>query len=92
MPDNLASGWIKNASIVGTNKVAGKYKIYILIITAVFMDIDKIQEMFSEIGLGSSEQRDKMVKELSINIVDSYFDQYVEIKTISNTLNNEHYA
>ena len=56
------------------------------------MDIDKIQEMFSEIGLGSSEQRDKMVKELSINIVDSYFDQYVEIKTISNTLNNEHYA
>ena len=56
------------------------------------MDIDKIQEMFSEMGLGTSEQRDKMVKELSINMVDSNFDQNVEIKTSSNTLNSEHYA
>lgn len=56
------------------------------------MDIDKIQEMFSEIGLGTSELRDKMVKELSINLVDSNIDQKVEIKTISNTLNSEHYA
>lgn len=55
------------------------------------MDID-IQEMFFEMGLGSLEQRDKMVKELSINIVDSSFDQKVEIKTSSNTLNKENYA
>lgn len=56
------------------------------------MDIDEIQEMFSEMGLGSSEQRVKMVKDLSINMVDSSRDNHVEIKTISNTLNNEHYA
>ena len=56
------------------------------------MDIDKIQEMFSEMGLGTSEQRDKMVKELSINMVDSIFDQNVEIKTSSNTLKSERYA
>lgn len=56
------------------------------------MDIDKIQEMFSEIGLGTSEQRDKMVKELSINLVDSNYDHTVEIKTSINTLNSEHYA
>lgn len=56
------------------------------------MEIDKIQEMFSEMGLGSFEQRNKMVKELSIDIVDSSIDQNVEIKTISNTLNSEHYA
>lgn len=56
------------------------------------MDIDKIQEMFSEMGLGSSEQRDKMVKDLSINMVDSNRDNHVEVKTISNTLNNERYA
>lgn len=52
------------------------------------MDFDRIQEMFSEMGLGTSEQRDKMVKELSINMVDGNFDQNVEIKTSSNTLNS----
>lgn len=51
-----------------------------------------IQEMFSEMGLGTSEQRDKMVKELLINVVDSTFDQNIEIKTNSNTLNSDHYA
>lgn len=56
------------------------------------MDIDIIQEMFTEMGLGTSDKRDKMVRELSINMVDSSFDQNVEIKTSSNTLNNEHYA
>ena len=56
------------------------------------MSSDEIQEMFSEMGLGTPEQRDKMVKELSINMVDSNFDQNVEIKTSSNTLNSEHYA
>lgn len=56
------------------------------------MDIDKIQEMFSEMGLGSSEQRDKLVKELSINMIDSSYEQNVEIKTSSNTLNSDNYA
>lgn len=56
------------------------------------MDNDKIQEMFSEMGLGSYEQRDKIVKELSINMVDSNFDQNVEIKTSNNTLNPKYYA
>lgn len=52
------------------------------------MDIEDIQKMFSEMELGSSEERDKMVKELSINMVDSNFDKSVEIKTCNNTLNN----
>jgi hypothetical protein len=56
------------------------------------MGQEEIQKMFSEMGLGSSEQRDKIVKELSINMVDSSFDQNVKIKTSSNTLNNERYA
>lgn len=56
------------------------------------MDIEEIQKMFSEMGLGSSEQRDKMVKELSINMVDSSFDENVNIKTSNNTLIGEHYA
>ena len=51
------------------------------------MDIKEIQKMFSEMGLGSTEQRDKLVKELSINMVDNTIDKNVEIKTCSNTLN-----
>ena len=61
-------------------------------IQLLYMDIDKIHEMFSEMGLGTSEQRDKMVKELSISMVDSTFDQTVEIKICSNTINSGHYA
>ena len=57
-----------------------------------YMDIIEIQQMFSEMGLGSYEQRDKIVKELSINKVDSDFDQNIETKTSSNTLNSEQYA
>lgn len=56
------------------------------------MDIKEIQEMFSEIGLGSTEQRDKLVKELSINMVDGSYDTNYEIKTGCNTLTFEHYA
>lgn len=56
------------------------------------MDKEEIQEMFSEMGLGSTEQRDKLVKELSINMVDSSYDTNYEIKTCSNTLNVERYA
>lgn len=48
--------------------------------------------MFSEMGLGSTEERDKMVKGLSINKFDGSFGQNVKIKTSSNTLNNERYA
>ena len=52
------------------------------------MDIDRIQEMFTEMGLGSSEQRDKLVKELSINMLDGTLDHDVEIRTCRNTLND----
>lgn len=50
------------------------------------MDIDTIQKMFSEMGLGSSEERNKLVKELSINMIDNNYDNNVKIKTSTNTL------
>lgn len=56
------------------------------------MDIDKIQEMFSEMGLGSSEQREKLVRELSINVIDGSYNENKNIKTCNNTLKTEHYA
>lgn len=56
------------------------------------MDIEKIQEMFSEMGLGTSEERDKLIKELSINMIDSSYDNKFEIKTCNNTLKAEQYA
>lgn len=56
------------------------------------MDIKEIQDIFSEMGLGTSEERDKLVKELSINKVDnSHIDSEV-ITTSKNTLNTEQYA
>ena len=36
----------------------------------IIMGIDIIQEMFSEMGLGSPDLRDKLVKDLSIDVVD----------------------
>lgn len=56
------------------------------------MDIEEIQKMFSEMGLGSTEQRDKLVKDLSINMVDSSYDENYEIITGNNTLKVERYA
>lgn len=56
------------------------------------MDIDKIQEMFSEMGLGSSEQRAKLVRELSINMVDYSYKTNKDIEICNNTLNPKHYA
>ncbi len=56
------------------------------------MDVEEIQKMFSEMGLGSTEQRDKLIKDLSINMVDSSYDTNYEIKTYNNTLIPEHYA
>ena len=56
------------------------------------MDIKKIQEMFAEMGLGSTEQRDKMVKDLSINMVDYSYNENKDVKTCNNTLISEHYA
>ena len=56
------------------------------------MDIDTIQKMFSEMGLGSSEERNKLVKELSINMIDNNYDNNVKIKTSTNTLISQHYA
>ena len=55
------------------------------------MDSKEIQQMFSDMGLGSPEQRDKLVKEFSINM-DSSHDSVIEVKTRSNTLIPEHYA
>lgn len=56
------------------------------------MDIEEIQKMFSEMGLGSTEQRDKLIKELSINMIDSSYDSNYEIITGNNTLKTESYA
>lgn len=56
------------------------------------MDIDKIQEMFSEMGLGSSEQRAKLVRELSINMINYSYQENKDIKTCNNTLISDHYA
>jgi hypothetical protein len=51
------------------------------------MKIQEIQEMFSEMGLGSSEQREKIVRELSINMVDGSYNENKNIKICNNTLN-----
>ena len=56
------------------------------------MNREEIQEMFSEMGLGSAEQRDKLVKSLAINMVDSSYDADHEIITGNNTLKDERYA
>ncbi len=56
------------------------------------MNFEEIQEMFSEIGLGTLEQRNKLVKELSINMLDSTYDLNIEIKISNNTQINELYA
>ena len=58
----------------------------------IIMDIEEIQKMFTEMGLGSSEQRDKLVKDLSINMVDSSYDENYKIITGNNTLKAERYA
>lgn len=56
------------------------------------MDTKEIQQMFSDMGLGSSEQRDKLVRDLSINMLDSKDEAPVEIKTYGNTLKPEYHA
>lgn len=56
------------------------------------MDLEEIQKMFSDMGLGTNEERDKIVKELSINMVDVSYDSDYEIKTCNNTLKAEQYA
>ena len=56
------------------------------------MDLKEIQEMFSEMGLGSPEQRNKLVKELSINVAEYSYDKNYDIKISSNTLKPEQYA
>jgi len=56
------------------------------------MDIKEIEEMFSEMGLGTCEERDKLIKELSINMVDNPYDGKYEIKTCNNTLKAKQYA
>ncbi len=56
------------------------------------MDTKEIQQMFSEMGLGSFEQRDKLVKDLSINLDESNNESTFEIKICTNTLKTEHYA
>lgn len=49
------------------------------------MDIEKIQEMFSEMGLGATEEREKLVKRLSINMVESAYKKNDNIVTSNNT-------
>lgn len=56
------------------------------------MDINEIQQMFSEMGLGSSEERENLIKDLSINSIGNINDSIVEVKTCTNTLKSEHYA
>lgn len=55
------------------------------------MRSEEIQQMFIDMGLGFSEQRDKLIKEFSINM-DSSQDSVIDIITRSNTLIPEHYA
>lgn len=56
------------------------------------MDLDTIQEMFSEMGLGSLEQREELVRKLSINLIDTSGSDNKNIKTCNNTLKVENYA
>lgn len=56
------------------------------------MDRDEIQKMFSEMGLGSSELRDKLVKDLSIDVVGTFFNESIEVETSNNTLKAVKYA
>lgn len=56
------------------------------------MDKDEIQKMFSEMGLGSSDLRDKLVKDLSIDVVSTYSSESIEVETSNNTLKVEYYA
>lgn len=62
----------------------GKYNSY--------MDKDEIQKMFSEMGLGSSDLRDKLVKDLSIDVVSTFSNESIEVATSNNTLKAELYA
>ena len=56
------------------------------------MSSDEIQKMFAEMGLGTLEEREKLIKELSINMVDSSYENSFEIKTCNNTLKEKQYA
>ena len=56
------------------------------------MGIDIIQEMFSEMGLGSPDLRDKLVKDLSIDVVDVSTSEIIDVKICNNTLKAEQYA
>lgn len=57
-----------------------------------FMDTKEIEQMFMDMGLGSSEQREKLVRELSINMNSSNDEAHFEVRTCSNTLNPKKYA
>lgn len=54
--------------------------------STVMMDIKEIHKMFSEMGLGTSEERNKLVKDLSINMVDNSQDMSINSKISNNTL------
>ncbi len=56
------------------------------------MDNHEIQQMFSEMGLGTPQQRDKLIKELSINMVDVHREESIKIITSSNTLKLDRHA
>ena len=56
------------------------------------MDIEDIQQMFSEMGLGASEVRDKIVRDLSIDMLSGSDEATYEIVTRSNTLKPEYHA
>ena len=56
------------------------------------MDTEEIQQMFIEMGLGSSEARDKIVRDLSINMITDNDETTYEVKTRSNTLKLEYHA
>lgn len=53
------------------------------------MDIDKIQDKFAKMGLGTPEQRAKLAKELSINLVDFSHKTNKELKIYNNTLKTD---
>lgn len=54
-----------------------------------YMDINEIQQMFSEMGLETTEQREQLIKDLSINLMDNNSDDNYKITISNNTLITE---
>ena len=56
------------------------------------MDIEEIQNMFSEMGLGTPEQREQYNRELSVKMDDSHSAGYETVVSSNTISNSENYA